>query len=254
MTGQVLVVAAHPDDAELGVGGTVARLSRSGVTITLGFLADGVSSRWDASVVETKVVSSVVCQRSRTNKVRQEIEAALGARWGAALEAARSLGATLAELADPGKLLPDQQMDAFPLLKVVKLVEALVSMAKPDVIYTHSLADLNRDHRVTAEAVMVATRPAPGSGVRVVYAFETPSATEWGFGRFGEFRPTVYQEIGPVDWGAKMTALGCYKEEMRPYPHPRSVEAIEALARCRGAQVGVEMAEAFELIREVRYQ
>lgn len=241
MTGQVLVVAAHPDDAELGVGGTVARLSRSGVTITLGFLADGVSSRWDASVVETK-------------KVRQEIEAALGARWGAALEAARSLGATLAELADPGKLLPDQQMDAFPLLKVVKLVEALVSMAKPDVIYTHSLADLNRDHRVTAEAVMVATRPAPGSGVRVVYAFETPSATEWGFGRFGEFRPTVYQEIGPVDWGAKMTALGCYKEEMRPYPHPRSVEAIEALARCRGAQVGVEMAEAFELIREVRYQ
>jgi len=44
-----------------------------------------------------------------------------------------------------------------------------------------------------------------------------------------------------------------YKSELKEFPHPRSLEAISALAKMRGAAVGVEAAEAFRLVREIRF-
>lgn len=44
--------------------------------------------------------------------------------------------------------------------------------------------------------------------------------------------------------------MACYKIESAKYPHPRSGEALRALARYRGSNIGVEMAESFILMRE----
>lgn len=113
---------------------------------------------------------------------------------------------------------------------------------------THSAADLNLDHRLVHEAVLCATRPHAPHSVREVLAFETPSSTEWGM---TAFRPTLFVDI-TATLETKLAALACYAEELRPFPHPRSPEAVRALAQWRGAQSGCSAAEAFEVVRMVR--
>ena len=52
-------------------------------------------------------------------------------------------------------------------------------------------------------------------------------------------------------WDAKLEALKQYSTEIREFPHSRSYEAIKSLAHYRGYQVGLEMVEAFQLIRKI---
>jgi LmbE family N-acetylglucosaminyl deacetylase len=110
-----------------------------------------------------------------------------------------------------------------------------------DIVYTHHPGDLNRDHRLVAEGVLVAARQ-----VASVRTFETLSSTEWGL---APFTPTLY--VG-IDLDAKLAALAVYASELRPFPHPRSPEAVSSLARFRGSAVNRPAAEAFHLVREVR--
>ncbi len=88
--------------------------------------------------------------------------------------------------------------------------------------------------------------------MRTVYAFEVPSSTDWGFGQLEpRFHPNVFVDIAAT-LEAKVDAMEAYESEARPFPHPRSPEALRALARLRGAASGLEAAEAFELVREIR--
>ena len=119
----------------------------------------------------------------------------------------------------------------------------------PEVVYTHHAGDLNVDHRIVHQATVTACRPLPGSPVRALYAFETVSSTEWQTA--GEsFRPQRCVDIEPF-LGRKLRALDAYQAEMRPFPHARSHEAVEALARVRGAAAGLRAAECFVVVREV---
>jgi LmbE family N-acetylglucosaminyl deacetylase len=150
--------------------------------------------------------------------------------------------------------LPDNRLDTVPLLEVVKLVEDMVDRITPEVIYTHHSGDLNVDHGIIHRAVLTATRPVAGQTVREIYAFEVPSSTEWAFQRLEpSFRPNVFVDITrTID--AKIAAIECYKTETREFPHPRSPEALRALATRWGSVVGCAAAEAFELVRWVRPQ
>ncbi len=145
--------------------------------------------------------------------------------------------------------LPDNQFDTVPLLRIAELVEWAITEHQPEVIYTHHAGDLNVDHRRTHEAVLAACRPQGGCPVRQVLAFEVPSATEWGL---SAFQPTVFVDVSGQPWARKRKALACYVSEMRAFPHPRSQTAISALAMWRGVMAGVQMAEAFELVRDIR--
>ena len=91
-----------------------------------------------------------------------------------------------------------------------------------------------------------------GTPVKELYAFEIPSSTEWAFRRVEPpFRPNVFVDVsGTID--IKVKALQQYEGEVRVFPHPRSPEALRALAQRWGSTVGVRYAEAFELIRSVR--
>jgi len=135
---------------------------------------------------------------------------------------------------------------------VVKTVEDLVADLKPDIIYTHHGSDLNVDHQIVHQAVLTATRPMQGQPVREIYAFEVPSSTEWAFQRLEPpFRPNVFVDIAGT-LNIKLDAFSHYETEIRPFPHPRSLEAIEAIAKRWGSVVGCAAAEAFELVRAIR--
>lgn len=223
----VLVVAAHPDDEVLGAGGTIARLAAEGQQVYVAILGEGVTSRYE--------------RREQANRAQ------LTALKSDSARAADLLGAADLFLHD----LPDNRFDTVPLLDVVKIVEDLVERLGPETVYTHHAGDLNVDHGVVHRAVVAATRPTAGCSVLRIYAFEIPSSTEWAFGQIEpRFRGGVFVDITST-LEAKVAAMEAYQSESRPFPHPRSPEALRALAVWRGAAAGVQAAEAFELVREL---
>lgn len=226
---RVLVLAAHPDDEVLGCGGTIARLSAEGHDVNIAILGEGVTSRYaDRADADTGIVSEL-----------QE----------SAHEAGRVLGARTVSLHG----LPDNRFDSLALLDIVKLVESLIEQHRPEVVYTQSGGDLNVDHATLFRATMTATRPMTGCPVRTLYAYEVASSTEWAFQRFEPaFRPSVFVDISDT-LDLKIQAMESYAGELRPFPHPRSARGLRATAERWGAVSGLEAAEAFELVREIRY-
>ena len=217
----VLVVAAHPDDEVLGCGGTLARHAENGDKVHVLILADGETSRQQAGEVSE--------------------------RWACADRAANILGIRLHKILG----FPDNQLDRIALLEVVREIESAVSQLKPTVVYTHHGGDLNIDHQITCRAVMTACRPLPGSTVNAIYTFETVSSTEWVVPQLDPmFIPVRVVDISDT-MQKKMAALQCYDAEIRPFPHARSYEAIEHLARLRGTQSGIKAAEVFGVMRQI---
>jgi LmbE family N-acetylglucosaminyl deacetylase len=148
--------------------------------------------------------------------------------------------------------LPDNRFDTLPLLDVIKPIEQLIASLGPDAVFTHHGGDLNVDHQTVNRAVLTATRPKPGLGVKEVLAFEIPSSTEWGFAHLQpNFRANVFFDI-TASLQTKIEALNCYTSEIAPFPHPRSGQALEAIGRRWGSVVGCGAAEAFELVRGIR--
>jgi len=215
---RVLAVGAHPDDVELGAGATLAKHAAAGSEVFILVLGTGALSRKGASAADVAELK------------------------GQCMESAAILGAQAHVLA-----FPDQQFDTVSLLEIIRAVEEVLKVTQADVVYTHHAGDLNIDHRLTSLAVRTACRPA-GKRAPDLFAFEVPSSTEWG----EPLRPSLFVDVTGEPLTKKMAALTCFAGEMRSLPHPRSPDAIAALARWRGATAGVETAEAFEVLREIR--
>jgi len=222
---RVLVIAAHPDDEVLGCGATMGRLVQEGNDVRIAILAEGLTSRSHA--------------REDTD-AHELMELRVQAK-----QAADLLGIKDVTFYD----LPDNRLDTVPLLDVVKIVEQLIARIQPARIYTHHAGDLNMDHVVVSRAVMIATRPVADCKVKKVYQFEVPSSTEWAFQQFEpSFRPNVFMDIAET-LDAKVTAMSCYETEARIFPHPRSPEALRAIATRWGTVAGFQAAEVFQLVR-----
>ena len=225
---QILVVAAHPDDEVLGCGGTIARHADSGDEVQVLIVAEGSTSR----------------QQERD---RAQVLDELSALANAAQAAGSILGAAGVELLN----LPDNRLDSLDRLDLIKRIEERFDHHQPECVYVHHAGDVNVDHRRLHEAVMTACRPTPGHVVRRLLSFEVVSSTEWQPpGSAPAFQPNWFVDISD-QWERKREALLAYASEMRDWPHARSLEAVEHLARWRGAQVGVEAAEAFCLLRQL---
>lgn len=220
MTNSILVVVAHADDETLGCAGTIAKHIAEGDKVSIVFMTDGVSSRDHCGQ-------------------QQEFE-----RNSAMDNAMKTLGVKHYQCFD----FPDNQMDSVPLLSIIKTIESLINKLKANIIYTHFAHDLNIDHKITHQAVMTACRPIKGSSVQEIYSFEVLSSTEWQSISQPSFRGQYIVDITQY-WPKKEQALLCYQEELRDFPHSRSLPCIEALATLRGASHGFSKAEAFQVER-----
>jgi LmbE family N-acetylglucosaminyl deacetylase len=222
----VLVVAAHPDDEILGVGGTVARHIAKGDKVYAMILGEGQTSRGEHRCdISEKVVEEL---HSNT------------------LESAKAVGYSDVFFAD----FPDNRFDEVDLLDIVKVVEKKIKELKPKIIYTHYSGDLNVDHQYTAKAVLTATRPIGDYCVDEIYAFETLSSSEWNFDYTAQpsFSPNVFIDITEY-YEKKEQAMKCYVSELCQFPHPRSLEGMDVLSKTRGMAAGMPRAEAFMLVR-----
>ena len=224
---KILVVAAHPDDEILGCGGTIARYSKSGSAVYCLILGEGAIARYPNR-------KKVCFKRVEILKRQAKISAGI-------------IG--IKKIFFSG--FPDNSFDTIPILKIVKEIERIKENIRPAIIYTHHYGDLNVDHCVTYNAVLTACRPIKGETVKEIYAFGVPSSTEWaGPGKGTHFIPDTFVDISQtID--KKIAALRCYKTEIRPYPHPRSIKGIKLLAAKLGLEAGLRFAESFETIRTV---
>jgi N-acetylglucosamine malate deacetylase 1 len=215
----VLAIGAHPDDVELACGATLAKHAAAGDYVMVAHLSSGHGAR-DSSSHNPRLLAAGAARL----KLGPDVRMWLSLRW------------------------EDQQFDAVPLLEIVRQIETLSrDVEAPDIVYTHHEGDLNLDHAITARAVKTAFRPRPGVKAPKILAFEVLSSTELG----APFAPTVFVEASPEAMERKLAALREYGDEIPPAPHPRSLEAVQALATLRGAAIGRPAAEAFVLVREV---
>jgi LmbE family N-acetylglucosaminyl deacetylase len=219
---KILVIAAHPDDEVLGCGGTLLKHATNNDKILLLFATDGESSRRSGS-------KKILYRKKQASKVARIINAQTPVFLN----------------------FPDNQLDKINILKIAKIFANIVHRFKPDIIYTHHYNDLNIDHRLTFEATMIACRPLVESSVTEIYCFEILSSTGWrGISNLA-FKPNVYVDIKDYI-RKKIDLMKIYEKEIRPSPHPRSVESINARAISRGSEVSLSYAESFELIRYIK--
>jgi len=214
MARSVLVIAAHPDDEVLGCGGTVALHARAGDEVTAVIVCEGESLRYGPGGV------------GQSEHSRRAAEM-LG------LKESRRLG------------FPDQRLDTLTLLDLIAPLERAVREVRPAVVYCQFGGDANRDHELLFRAALVATRPLEPF-LEAVYAFDTASSTEWGYPR--SFVPDTWVDISTT-LEQKLCAMACYESEVRPYPHPRSLEALRHRAHAWGNQCCMEAAEVFMTVR-----
>lgn len=215
---KILIIAAHPDDEVLGCFGTVSRLIKEGYEAYTLILGEGKTSRGESNL----------------EKLKQE-----------AVKANEHIGIKQIFFKD----FPDNKFDSVPLLEIVKSIEEIKNKLKPNIVFTHFKNDLNIDHQITYKAVITATRPMENESVKEIYSFEILSSTEWNYPL--SFTPDVFFDISNT-LEEKIKAMSFYESELREYPHPRSLKAIEMNAKNWGYKVGKIAVETFECIRIIK--
>lgn len=219
-----LVVVAHPDDEVLGAGATIHKLIKEGHNVAVAIMVSQAAARKDLSSTLTSDEE----------------------------EALNLLGVNKVYHAN----FPNIKMNTVAHLDLVQFVEKCIEDFSADVIITHHPSDTNNDHVQTSYAVQAASRLFQRREnlpqLKQLLYMEVLSSTEWSFdSSANRFMPNYFVEVGKEGIDLKIKALSMYKGVMRPYPHPRSNEALEGLAAYRGAQSGCNYAEAFEVVFQV---
>lgn len=219
---RVLVLAPHPDDEVLGVGGTIAKLVAGGATVTVAIVTTAVPPVFTEEV------------------------ARLGREEG--LAAHRVLGVTDSRFL----LFPAAGLDAVLHRELNAGLKELFDELRPTTVFVPFAGDMHLDHQLVFSSALVCCRPTTPETPRAVYAYETLSETNWNAPYVTPaFTPTVFVDIS-AHLDTKVAAMSAYASQLQAFPHERSLEALRALALLRGATVNVAAAEGFVLVREIR--
>lgn len=223
---KVLVIAAHPDDEVLGMGGTIAKLVKSGCVVDVMIVTDGSSSQYRDSDRLDEIISA-------KKKETRNCADILGVRdiyYGE---------------------LPDMKLDTTPHIRINQVIEDVIDKVQPDTVFTHFWGDVNLDHQNVYKSTLVAVRPVMGQVVKELYCYRVPSSTEWTPNKADTmFMPNYLVDIEKFA-EQKYKAFACYSTELREYPHPRSIQHLREIDKAAGLRVGMLAAEEFVLLRKL---
>ncbi len=220
---KVLIIAVHPDDETLGCGATLLRHQNQGDELHWLIVTQTYTPQWSQKTITYKAA---------------EIKAVADAYQFQAVYKLK---------------LPTIKLDIEPQEKLIGHFRQIIDTVKPEIIYLIHEGDIHTDHLAVFSAAMAVLKPVymKSSGIHRILCYETLSSTEAAPAMANRmFLPTIYQDITPF-MDRKIEIMNLYQTEIQPEPLPRSPSAIRALARFRGATIGVRYAEAFMLIREI---
>ena len=215
----ILVIAPHPDDEILGLGGTIKKLADRGHRITILIVSGHLPPLYEEEVFQEHKHQAL------------EAHKIIGAHESIFLEI-------------PATFVKDQTVAELngKIFTVVKNIQ-------PTTVFL-PFPDRHIDHKVIFESAMVAIRPLhEGTCIELAASYEVLSETHWNAPAIEPvFNPNITVDI--TDYiETKLSALSCFKDEIMPFPGPRSIEAVEALAKFRGTQAGFAYGESLQLIR-----
>ncbi len=218
-TRKMLVLAPHPDDEILGTGGTMARFASAGGHVTVLTVAAHMPPLYPKGVHETTVAEA------------RKAHAVIGVAESIFLD------------------YPAVCIGQTPLHEFNGAIARVVNQVAPNIVLL-PFPDRHVDHRAVFDAVMVAVRPiGAGRGIQLAAAYETLSETHWNAPHLEpNFTPNWCVDITDT-LSKKKEAMRCYASQVHPFPQPRSVEALEALALFRGSQAGFGYGEGFHILR-----
>lgn len=221
----ILIIAPHADDEVLGCGATMAKEAAKGNNVYVLICTN-------AHVGAPELFSEEIIQTIRAE----------------ALQAHKVLGVCQTHFLE----LPAPQLDQFPRYKIANQIGEVIRNLDIDTVYIPHRGDCHKDHEVIHDCAMVACRPLAGCKVKRVYSYETMSETEWGNPTpTSAFIPVKYNTFTESEFDNKLQAMSCFKSQLQTFPSPRSLEALEALGKYRGATVSSPRAEAFMVLREI---
>jgi len=220
---KILAISAHPDDETLGIAGTLLKHKEAGGLVHWMIVTQGHRPAWSAEVIQQKAIE--------VNQVAQAYGVHSLTKFG----------------------FPAARLDTVPLAEIIGRLRDAVAAIKPTQVYVVHGGDVHSDHDVLFRATMSALRPQEMErlGIRRLLCYETLSSTEAAAPNRGSmFVPNVFNDI-TSHLGRKIEIMGLYQSENQADPLPRGPGAMKALARYRGATIGVEYAEALMLVREL---
>ena len=211
---KVLVIATHPDDEVIGVGGTILRHVEQGDSVEVLIITKACTPEWSIGYRIKKAVE------------QRDVDGLLGIERRYYLD----LETLSLNNQDRGRLNQ----------KITNVINAI----NPDIIYTHFNHELNEEHNIVSMGTLVGSRIPNKS---TIYMYETPSV------RYSlmSFKPNYYINLSLHHLTKKVDTFAIYGSEVKDEPHPRSFRGIMTLARYRGDEVGVEYAEAFIQVRRL---
>ncbi len=224
-TSKILIIAAHPDDEIIGCGGTILKFKN-----------------------ESKIKIIFTCKthdkRINKNKIKKNNE-----RQRIARKVSKYLNIETPKFLNFNGL----SLKREDITKMAKKLYDNIIKFKPQTIYTHCIDDNHHDHRATAEATLIATRPNKKNNfLRNIYSYEIPSASEKLINKNKAFNPNHFVDIDKF-YKKKINILKkFYKDELKPYPNFLSLKSIENQIRFRGNMINLKAAEAFEIVRLIK--
>lgn len=223
---KVLVIAAHPDDEVLGMGGTIAKQVKDGNTVDILIVTDGSSSQYR----DSDHLAEIIEAKKKETRNCADILGVRDIYYGE---------------------LPDMKLDTTPHIRINQIIEDVIDKVQPDIVFTHFWGDVNRDHQEVYKSTLVTVRPVMGQVVKELYCYRVPSSTEWTPNKADTmFMPNYFVDIEQFA-EQKYKAFACYSTELRDYPHPRSVQYLRENDKVVGLRVGMLAAEEFVMLRKL---
>ncbi len=218
----IIIISAHPDDEVLGAGGTLLKHKRKGDYIY-----------W---LITTNVFEEQGFSKERVMSRQKEIE-----------QVAKKLGMKKVFKLD----FPTMSLSTESLIDMVPKVSKVFTEVEPEIVYCLNRSDAHSDHRITFDAVMACTKSFRYPFVKQVLMYECISETEFAPQLHEKvFIPNYFVDVTDF-FEEKIEIMKIYASEIGEHPFPRSLRNMEALATYRGASVGVEYAEAFQLVKYI---
>jgi bacillithiol biosynthesis deacetylase BshB1 len=214
----ILAVGAHPDDLEITMGGTIARLAAAGRRIGLVDLTRGESGSRGAPEIR--------------------------------LEESRAAAAALGASFRVNLALPDG--DLSPTNKARAALIRVIRQAVPSIVVSHHTLDPHPDH---AGAYAIVRSACHHAGLAKLEPDLPPHRPKYffTFAQPHRLRPTFLVDVSDF-WAAKLDAIRCHHSQVAPrrpgepatyLGQPDFLDVVAAHCRSMGAMVGVQYAEGF---------